>query len=40
MITGINGLTYLDNEEKYNLYSKISIKSDNKERILACFIIQ
>ena len=39
-ISGINGLTYIDNEEKYNLYSKISIKSDNKESILACLIIQ
>ena len=40
LISGISGLTYIDNEEKYNLYNKISIKSDNKESILACLIIQ
>ena len=40
IISGINGITYIDNEEKYNLYNKISIKSDNKESVLACLIIQ
>ena len=39
-ISGINGLTYIDNKEKINLYNKASIKSENKESILACLIIQ
>ena len=39
-ISGIKGLNYIDDDEKYNLYSKVSIKSDNKESILACLIIQ
>ena len=39
-ISGIKGLTYIDNKEKYNIYKKISIQSENKENILACLIIE
>ena len=39
-LSGIKGLTYIDNEEKYNLYKKISIQNENKESILACLIIE